>query len=378
MESKLIKQAITKQSLHRTLFQWCRDGGGNKNQSIKILSAFVSGKGIRAITPLIDNFLADGNNIEIIFGIDRGGTDRDAIRHLYFLQNAHGDQLTVNYFQARASGSIFHPKLYIYERNNRVNFVLGSANLTAGGLGSNLESLILFENLNKNSLLADQALEIWNSFANPAPPLPANSLNQLTAENIAKIIEQIPRQSNQEQGEAVKNTSDLWHPLSRIVLPKREQTFSPRPRIIPRAIGKFLVMDILKETRETQMQLPLPIVENFFGVQRNQPANLNIRIINDGRFTNPVERNLVISGQMRRLEMPQIRNLVRPLIVIFIKLPGQFNFAYYLVRHNSSQYRILNTILRRNGQQGNAERRFYISGQNDNHSPIINRLLGLI
>lgn len=377
MKTEIVKQAITSQSLFEVLSLWFNDGAGKKANSIKILTAFISGKGIRAITPLIDKFLANGNDVEIIFGTDRGGTDKEAIEQLFFLQEAHASQLTANHFQAKARNSIFHPKLYIYEKKNSVSFIIGSANLTYLGLGYNLESLMLFEDLQRNSRLAKQVIEIWNSFAKPLPPLPANSLNKLTKNSVEKLLKKIPKRSTEEKSQDFRDSGDSWKPLSKVPLPQTNRLINSNSNIRPKKDTEFLVMDILKETRKTQMQLPLPIVENFFGVQRNQSASLSVRIISDGKFTNPIDRTLVKSGQMRRLEMPQIRKLDRPLVVIFIKLSGKLKFAYYLVKRDSAQYKNIDAFLNSNGQQGSNKRRYYISSREDKHSSAIKKIIGL-
>jgi HKD family nuclease len=382
MRSRIIKQAITTDSLFKTLSQWCQEGAGQKTHSIKILTAFVSGKGVEALSPFFDIFLADGNDIQVIFGVDRGGTDKEAIKRLYSLQNAHIQQFTASYLRARASGSIFHPKLYIYELGNQIKYVIGSANLTLGGLGSNLESLIIFDDLDKNAALARQALEIWNSFAQPSPPLPTNCLNQLTAEIVRSLQEELPDRSTNDRESGSRDIRNLWDPLSRVPLPRSGVPVRSGRRIPAQGLGRYLLMDVLQETRLTQLQIPLAIVEGFFGVGRRQSATIKVSIISDGEITHPIERPIVISGLkyfrlMRRLEMPQIRKLRRPLAVVFIKLPGPRNFAYRLIRRDSEQYGIVSDILNHAGQQGKAERRYYIGRRDDRHWEAISELLGL-
>src|SRR5688572_25714710 len=137
-----IRQAISSDSLYEVLRQWCAEGEEASNWELRILSAFVSGGAIRAIEPLFDQFLAKGNRIEIIFGVDRGGTDRLAIKRLYALSRAYFSQISIRLFQAPARSSIFHPKLYILKVGPSCATVIGSSNLTLSGIGSNLESLV--------------------------------------------------------------------------------------------------------------------------------------------------------------------------------------------------------------------------------------------
>jgi HKD family nuclease len=142
-----VKQAITQDSLFRVLSDWCVAGAGEVTWELRMLSAFVSGGGVRALEPLLDMFLADGNRVEVIFGIDRSGTDRDAIRRLYALSTAYPGQALINVFQAPARSSIFHPKLYLLRKPKAFSGVIGSSNWTLSGLGANLESLLLCNDL---------------------------------------------------------------------------------------------------------------------------------------------------------------------------------------------------------------------------------------
>jgi len=140
MRTRHIKQATSEDCLFKVLAAWCRTGAGEKSHSLKIITAFVSGTGVSAIAPLLDVFLADGNSANIIFGVDRNGTDREAVRQLYALKRAYIEQLGVRVFNAPSAGAIFHPKLYIYDRGSEIDFVVGSSNLTSGGLASNFEA----------------------------------------------------------------------------------------------------------------------------------------------------------------------------------------------------------------------------------------------
>jgi len=125
-------------------------------------------------------------------------------------------------------------------------------------------------------------------------------------------------------------------------------------------------MDVLTETRSTQMQIPLEIVENFFRVRRRDAANLKVSIWTDTGLSQPITRTLVISQGprhdrlMRRLEMPQIRGLARPLAVLFARLSGKRRFAFRLISRRSKDYREANRLLAKHGEQGGAERRFVI------------------
>jgi HKD family nuclease len=364
--TRAIPQGITEDSLFSVIADWCKKGAGQKHYNLQMLSAFASGNGVTAITPLLDIFLADGNTVEIIVGVDRNGTDKAALKNLQSLAAAYEKQCSVHVFQAPSRQSIFHPKLYLLRTRSTVSCVIGSPNLTCGGLSSNFESMLLFGDCETNSAVAANAVSIWETFAKPKAPLRKHYLRELSRSYLNVLLKRMPDKPQQEFDETATAVRDLWRPLSRLPLP-RSTKMSRRTKVVPTTKkAGFLLMDVLQETRFTQMQIPLSIVEEFFRVEPRKAADLSVSIWTQTGISQPITRTLVISQGprkdrlMRRLEMPQIRGLARPLAVIFMHLPGRRRFAFHLIPHHSPAYKVANRILQKEGQQGSAERRFVI------------------
>ena len=272
------------------------------------------------------------------------GTDRGALLHLDALLHAYPAQCQVSVFQAPARASIFHPKLYIFDAPGKRSIVAGSANLTAGGLGSNFESLIYYQDCGLTAPEARHAEEIWSLFSNPVPPLRREFLKPLTKNYLRALLAKLPTQRDTGEKSEDATFRELWRPLSRVPLPRSTRP-KPRKRTTPEvAARRYLVMDVLNETRWTQMQVPIPVVEGFFGVDKRQSLDLHLSILTKTGLSQPIERPLVMSqgqeGQrlMRRIEMPQIRDLERPLAVVFVKLLGRGRFAFKLIPKNSAPY----------------------------------------
>jgi HKD family nuclease len=369
MSTRAIRQAVSQDSLFSVLIKWCKEGAGEKTHKIRILTAFVSGVGVSAISPLLDIFLADGNSVDVIFGFDRNGTDRDAVRRLSALKKAHTGQFDVRVFQAPSHGSIFHPKLYIYERRDRIDFVIGSANLTSGGLGSNLESLLLYEDISRNSKIAQDVSEIWRIFAQPRPPLSAQFLQELTSKKALNLQRILRPRTPLETGSKSSKIRSLWKPLSRVPLP-RSGPIEFRRQYNAIATQHYLLMDVLTETRKTQMQIPLTVIEKFFQIPKERSQKILVSLLTEDGLTQPISRPIVISGLkhgrlMRRLEMPQIRTMKRPLAVLFVKLRGKKRFAYVLIEQNTRKFGWVNRLLRSDGQQGGGVRRYLVGRRND-------------
>jgi len=112
--------------------------------SLTIVVAFVKQAGVTALRNEIQRFLAHGNGVEAFVGIDALGTSREALQLLLDMG------ATVHVFHN--PGSTFHPKLYLLESGKHAFAIVGSSNLTTGGLYTNYE---LGVQLSLN--LADQA-----------------------------------------------------------------------------------------------------------------------------------------------------------------------------------------------------------------------------
>ena len=371
MKAKAVRQAVSQESLFSILSEWCKRGAGKQTWSLRILSAFVSGKGILAMSPLFDIFLSDGNSVEIIFGVDRGGTDRDAIRRLYALRRAYPRQASVKLFHAPAKGSIFHPKLYLLDTRRTLRVILGSANLTFSGLATNLESLVLYDGVQKKSQFANEILRIWQTFARPRHPLRSRFLQSLTERIAEKLGRTLPRRQVEERA-GQKGVKSVWRPLSRAPLPRSSET-------IGRSIGgryltkrhQYLLMDVFKETRSTQLQIPLDVIEKFFGIPRDQEDEVSVSIWSENGLTQPIIRRIVRStGKeqrrlMRRLEMPQIKGMKRPLAVLFLRVRGRKRFAFILFPRMGPAWRKADRLLSAHGQEGNKIRRYIIGRRDD-------------
>lgn len=381
MRSRVIKQSISDDSLFRVINAWCREGAGQKKCRMRFLSAFASGGGIGAIAPLLDIFLADGNSLEIIIGFDRNGTDRGALRHLNALAHAYPSQCKVSVFNAPARGCIFHPKLYMFESPKNGSVVIGSSNLTVGGLASNFESLMHFQECDSGCAPVQHAEEIWTIFAKPTQPLQSQFLKLLTPEYFRWLLPKLPEKLERDGLSEASAFKVLWRPFSRIPFPSGTRPTQRKHAEFGTSAKKYLVVDVLTETRNTQMQLPLQLVEDFFEIGRRQAGSIRLSIITKTGLSQPIERPVVISqgqsGQrlMRRVEMPQIRNLERPLVAIFLKLAGRSRFAFKLLPRRSLDHGIASRLLEQGGQQGNAERRFVIGRPRDSHWKLVKSLL---
>jgi HKD family nuclease len=113
------------------------------------ISAFASQAGINGLAKYIATAKKHLNIITIVTGVDQKGTSKEALEALL--------KLGVNaYVFYQPSITIFHPKIYLFEGDEKTELIIGSSNLTAQGLFTNVEASLLVSI--DNSVEADRKI----------------------------------------------------------------------------------------------------------------------------------------------------------------------------------------------------------------------------
>lgn len=129
----------------------------------QIAVAFLKRSGIKTIEESLQMSLDRGSKFEIIVGLDFKTTDPLAMKYFIDLQkqskNVHfycyGDK------GANKNDIVFHPKIYLFRNPKEMVSIVGSTNLTQGGLQSNFEVNTIFKE--KQPLYYSQLQAIYNS-----------------------------------------------------------------------------------------------------------------------------------------------------------------------------------------------------------------------
>ncbi|NVK74095.1 MAG: hypothetical protein HWE24_11475 [Oceanospirillaceae bacterium] len=105
----------------------------SKYHTLNIAVAFAKNSGVLRIKESLDRFRAQGGKVNIYVGVDLGGTSYEALTALLL----HTDSLNVIHAE---KGQTFHPKIYQFIGEDTGLVIVGSHNLTGGGLWTNFES----------------------------------------------------------------------------------------------------------------------------------------------------------------------------------------------------------------------------------------------
>lgn len=351
--------------------------------------AFVKRSGVKHIQKHLSAFSSRGH-VEIVVGIDQGGTTVEGLQMLF---DAMGDRGKLFVFHNR-NNSTFHPKIYNFRNQQASMAIIGSNNLTEGGLYTNYEaSLVVNLDLGQeNDQISDQrilgAFEVWTD-------IKSGLVQILTLELLQKLAETgyIPteKQARRSKPKTEKKSSDtaeenvnidrffsfqsvLKAPAvtidGRYIRPDEDadyddETVIEKPKIqqeqLPEVANQvedennqnILVKYVPKAgNRTSQVHFTLDNMHSFFHLEVSQPIQL--RQHQPGQPANDIEhRQLVLSeaNKNAKIEVGGARILVNnyPIaggkpILIFKKVEGNL-YDYMLLLPGDNGYAQISAYL---------------------------------
>lgn len=132
-----------------------------KNSSeLCIAVAFLKNSGLDIIWNELKVCAKNKGMIQIICGLDFGLTDPKALNRLLHMSEEHSN-VKLHLATMNSNHSTFHPKIYFSKKDDHHVLLLGSANLTSGGLINNNECSIATK-INQDDILCKQVLNYFN------------------------------------------------------------------------------------------------------------------------------------------------------------------------------------------------------------------------
>lgn len=132
----------------------------NSNQT-QIAVAFLKMSGVKVIKDALEFSLSKGASFELIVGLDFKTTDPFAMK---FFLDLHRQNPKVHFYcfgDKSKTDIVFHPKIYLFKSEKEHSSIIGSTNLTGGGLTSNFEVNTIFNE--KEPVYYSQLQAIYNS-----------------------------------------------------------------------------------------------------------------------------------------------------------------------------------------------------------------------
>jgi HKD family nuclease len=126
----------------------------SRSSQFSLGTALISQSGLDLVCASIEDCLNRGGKGQLLFGVDLP-SEPAAIRRLSEIQKNHKENFILRRFEP--GRTFFHPKISIFVAKKKTA-ILGSSNLTAGGLDTNYETNILID----QPRVVNQLLDYFN------------------------------------------------------------------------------------------------------------------------------------------------------------------------------------------------------------------------
>ena len=111
-------------------------------KDLRIAVAFASKRGLDLLEEPLAAAINAGSPIEFLVGLDFGTTEPKALEHLLGLSRRYKNVSTI-WLGSLSDAGVYHPKVYLSRVDESVAAIVGSSNLTEGGLRKNVEVNVL-------------------------------------------------------------------------------------------------------------------------------------------------------------------------------------------------------------------------------------------
>lgn len=197
--------------------------------TLNIIVAFAKNSGVLRIKDAFERFRERGGIVNTYVGVDMGGTSYEALTALLL----HTDSLNIVHSE---NSQTFHPKIYQFLGKDKGLIVVGSHNLTAGGLWTNFESSVLIplDELRTNNTLTvglndyiGQLTSLKDSFMSIDKQDDIDKLlqNGYVSKEIEEQMDRLKANKQNKSGERLFGNS-VPAKLPRIAMPKEKRALT--------------------------------------------------------------------------------------------------------------------------------------------------------
>jgi hypothetical protein len=352
MRVALLNQRAGQGQLFSSLNGLCDDTGFD---SIRILMAFARGAGVALVSEALSRFLARGGSAHAIVGLDFGGTSPEALEAL------HGMGVSTSVFGVSGDRT-FHPKVWIFDHSGSGGYaaIVGSNNWTSGGIDSNCEVAIRVDGRRGTSVeddgFADALDELWGTYRNPEPPLLSSHLRSVDSDLIRALAEAMENEASTPPDQRAPDIKDAF--FGPVSAPREAIRRAPRRRIeqptslVQSNLPTTLYLEVLgPETGQgREIQLPLAVLTDYFGVTREDAYFLSFRHADGSAEPNRPLAVYDINSTFRisSEKFAEVSRDERPMIVRLERI-AQDVFEVAIILNNTSGYADAETYLNRGG-----------------------------
>lgn len=272
--------------------------------------AWVRRSGTRHLESSFKKFLQTGGFAQITVGVDIENTSEEGLRDLV---NWESEGSIETYIHHNEADTTFHPKVYLLRNDEKARLIVGSNNLTQGGLFVNTEAGLLLDSSVDDPLIQDArtALATWRDTTTDL----ARRLDVTLLDDLVRLGYVFPEQDlRRRRRVTTENAKEKREPRQALFRAQRFGIPPVRGRTTPTAgvPGTVLLMRVRRASetaRRTQIQLPIRVVQTNFFTGVNELVSAH-----DGR-SHPLVRARARGGlNTIKVEIPEIEPMVDPVL----------------------------------------------------------------
>lgn len=293
-------------------------------QRVRIASAYARWDGIGLISNEIERMIAHGGKFETIYGAGNGVTTSDSLLYGLYLNEIYPNNVVSLFVEDKFANSIFHPKLFSFKFPTFSIAVIGSANLTGGGLVRNSEVAVQIQG-SKGGALERGLDSMWDKLVKLALPVTPNRVREIMkGENAGSEADQREGLLNGAGKPYLKNgpktaPKPLFKKVLNLKSAKKKSKILSKLDSITEKPSRLYLQIFATETGGSagnlgyQVQLPVATLAAYFGVGETQTRKAEFRF-KDATF----ETNLThFKNKTHRVRLKPILQIARPAILVF-------------------------------------------------------------
>jgi hypothetical protein len=281
--------------------------------------------GLGLIAPYVEELLQSGGELQTIYGVGNGITTPDSLLYSLYLQKLYATHSYAGAVEDKYSNATFHPKFLEFRYENKTVAVVGSANLTGGGLIRNTELGVEVQTPHGDPF--EEALEnIWNVMKVGSEEISLELIRGLATNRELGSEHDPTEDTNAKSGKPRLLTGvtanpkplfakvlDLHGSKKKTAILAELDPLTEKPR--------RLYLEILSNetgghdgsTPGYQIQLPAATLGPFFSVGRDQSKQISFRFGDEIIAVNMTH----FENDTHRVRLRPLRDIERPAIVIF-------------------------------------------------------------
>ena len=149
-------------------------------ERFRVAVAYARWEGVGLFSSKLEAFLSRGGYFELIVGIENGVTTPDALLYALVLQKRFPGCVTARTITDKYANSIMHTKFYEFKFAHETTAIIGSSNLTGGGLVQNTELSVEYT-VSRGSRLEDDWNINWQTLRKISKPVSPKTAQRLVA-----------------------------------------------------------------------------------------------------------------------------------------------------------------------------------------------------